>query len=68
VFLAVIFVIPIGIIAVRQNASYHLTAERCFAQSTTNVWVTLNVIAELFGGLWFPGNATAMNYFKVRYC
>ncbi|KAJ7872773.1 OPT-domain-containing protein [Mycena olivaceomarginata] len=48
VFLAVIFVIPIGIIA-----------------STTNVWVTLNVIAELFGGLWFPGNATAMNYFKA---
>jgi hypothetical protein len=25
----------------------------------------LNVIAELFGGLWFPGNATAMNYFKA---
>jgi OPT family oligopeptide transporter len=22
------------------------------------------VLAELFGGLWFPGNATAMNYFK----
>ena len=32
--------------------------------SITNVEVTLNVIAELFGGLWFPGNATAMNYFK----
>jgi len=33
--------------------------------SVTNVEVTLNVIAELFGGLWFPGNATAMNYFKT---
>ena len=32
--------------------------------SITNVEVTLHVIAELFGGLWFPGNATAMNYFK----
>ena len=32
--------------------------------SITNVEVTLNVIAEMFGGLWFPGNATAMNYFK----
>ncbi|KAJ7895019.1 OPT-domain-containing protein [Mycena leptocephala] len=47
VFLAIIFVIPIGIIA-----------------SITNVEITLNVIAELFGGLWFPGNAIAMNYFK----
>ncbi|KAJ7083916.1 OPT-domain-containing protein [Mycena crocata] len=47
VFLAVIFVIPIGIIL-----------------SITNVQVTLNVLAELFGGLWFPGNAVAMNYFK----
>jgi len=33
-------------------------------QSITNVQITLNVLAELFGGLWFPGNATAMNYFK----
>ncbi|KAF7303999.1 OPT-domain-containing protein [Mycena indigotica] len=47
VFLAFIFVIPIGIIL-----------------SITNVQVTLNVLAELFGGLWFPGNAVAMNYFK----
>ncbi|KAJ6616612.1 OPT-domain-containing protein [Mycena sp. CBHHK59/15] len=47
VFLAIIFVIPIGIIL-----------------SITNVQVTLNVLAELFGGLWFPGNAVAMNYFK----
>ena len=31
----------------------------------TNVEITLNVVAELFGGLWFPGNATAMNYFKA---
>ncbi|KAJ7064276.1 OPT-domain-containing protein [Mycena amicta] len=47
VFLAAIFVIPIGIIL-----------------SITNVQITLNVLAELFGGLWFPGNAVAMNYFK----
>ncbi|KAJ6623242.1 OPT oligopeptide transporter protein-domain-containing protein [Mycena sp. CBHHK59/15] len=33
-------------------------------KSITNVQVTLNVLAELFGGLWFPGNAVAMNYFK----
>ena len=30
----------------------------------TNVEITLNVLAELFSGLWFPGNATAMLYFK----
>ncbi|KAJ7133961.1 OPT oligopeptide transporter protein-domain-containing protein [Mycena crocata] len=48
VFLAMIFVIPIGIIA-----------------SITNVEITLNVLAEMFGGLWFPGNAVAMNYFKA---
>ncbi|KAJ6549825.1 OPT-domain-containing protein [Mycena capillaripes] len=47
VFLAIIFVIPVGII-----------------YSITNVQITLNVLAELFGGLWFPGNAVAMNYFK----
>ncbi|KAJ7140663.1 OPT-domain-containing protein [Mycena epipterygia] len=47
VLLAMIFVIPIGIIL-----------------SITNVQITLNVLAELFGGLWFPGNAVAMNYFK----
>jgi OPT family small oligopeptide transporter len=33
--------------------------------SVTNNAISLSVIAELFGGLWFPGNATAMNYFKV---
>ncbi|EIN12782.1 OPT-domain-containing protein [Punctularia strigosozonata HHB-11173 SS5] len=32
--------------------------------SVTNVQVTLNVLAEFLGGLWFPGNAAAMNYFK----
>ncbi|KAF8173175.1 OPT-domain-containing protein [Mycena galopus ATCC 62051] len=48
VFLAVIFVIPIGIIA-----------------SITNVEITLNVLAEFFGRLWFPGNAIAMNYLKA---
>ncbi|KAJ7681289.1 OPT-domain-containing protein [Mycena rosella] len=48
VFLAAIFVVPIGIIL-----------------SITNVQITLNVLAELFGGLWFPGNAVAMNYFKT---
>ncbi|KAH9917385.1 OPT-domain-containing protein [Epithele typhae] len=47
IFLALIFMIPAGIIL-----------------AVTNVEVTLNVIAEFFGGLWFPGNATAMNYFK----
>ncbi|KAF8173156.1 OPT-domain-containing protein [Mycena galopus ATCC 62051] len=48
VFLAVVFVIPVGII-----------------MSITNVEITLNVLAEFFGGLWFPGNAIAMNYFKM---
>ena len=33
--------------------------------SITNVEILLNVIAELFGGLWFTGNASAMNYFKA---
>jgi len=31
----------------------------------TNVEVTLNVIAELFGGLWYPGNTAAVIYFKL---
>jgi len=31
----------------------------------TNVEVTLGVVAELFGGLWFPGNATALMYLKL---
>ncbi|KAJ7484142.1 OPT-domain-containing protein [Mycena latifolia] len=48
VFLAMIFVVPIGIIT-----------------SVTNVEITLNVLAEMFGGLWFQGNAVAMNYFKA---
>ncbi|KAJ7032867.1 OPT-domain-containing protein [Mycena alexandri] len=47
VFLAIIFVVPLGII-----------------NATTNVQIGLNVLAETIGGLWFPGNATAMNYFK----
>ncbi|KAF7314093.1 OPT-domain-containing protein [Mycena chlorophos] len=34
-------------------------------QSITNVQITLNVLAEMFGGLWFSGNAVAMNYFKA---
>ena len=33
--------------------------------STTNFQLPLNIIAELFSSLWFPGNATAMNYFKI---
>ena len=33
--------------------------------SVTNIEIPLSVIAELFGGLLFPGNATAMNYFKT---
>ncbi|KAF8193622.1 OPT-domain-containing protein [Mycena galopus ATCC 62051] len=48
IFLAIIFVVPIGIIA-----------------SITNVQITLNVLGEMFGGLWFSGNAIAMNYFKA---
>ncbi|KAJ7775950.1 OPT-domain-containing protein [Mycena maculata] len=48
VFLAIIFVIPIGIIA-----------------SITNFEITLNVLAEMFGGLWFSGDAISMNYFKA---
>ncbi|KAH9917382.1 OPT-domain-containing protein [Epithele typhae] len=47
IFLALIFMIPAGIIL-----------------AVTNVEVTLNVIAEFIGGLWFPGNATALNFFK----
>jgi len=34
-------------------------------KAVTNIEVTLNIIAELFGGLWFPGNANGMNFFKV---
>ncbi|KIY49349.1 OPT superfamily oligopeptide transporter [Fistulina hepatica ATCC 64428] len=33
--------------------------------SVTNVEITLNVLAELFGGLWFQGDALSMNYFKT---
>ena len=32
--------------------------------SIMNIEIPLNVISEFFGGLWFPGNANAMNYFK----
>jgi len=32
--------------------------------ATTNVQVTLNVLAEFIGGSWFEGNALAMNFFK----
>ncbi|PVF99222.1 OPT superfamily oligopeptide transporter [Serendipita vermifera] len=32
--------------------------------SITNVQIALNVLAELIGGLLFPGNAFAMNMFK----
>jgi len=34
-------------------------------KAITNVELTFNVVGELFGGLWFPGNANAMNFFKV---
>ena len=30
--------------------------------SITNVKIELDVIVDLFSGLWFPGNPTAMNY------
>ncbi|KIY65641.1 OPT-domain-containing protein [Cylindrobasidium torrendii FP15055 ss-10] len=33
-------------------------------RAVTNAEITLNVLAEFFGGLWFPGNANAMNFFK----
>ena len=32
--------------------------------AVTNVEIYLNILAEVFGGLWFPGNATAVLYFK----
>jgi hypothetical protein len=32
--------------------------------SITNAQITLNVFAEFIGGLIYPGNALAMNYFK----
>ncbi|WVW80593.1 OPT family small oligopeptide transporter [Kwoniella bestiolae CBS 10118] len=31
----------------------------------TGIQVTMNVLAELIGGAWTPGNALAMNYFKA---
>ncbi|OCF35911.1 OPT family small oligopeptide transporter [Kwoniella heveanensis BCC8398] len=31
----------------------------------TGLQVTMNVLAELIGGAWTPGNALAMNYFKA---
>jgi len=33
--------------------------------ASNNVEIILSVVAELFGGLWFPGNASGMLYFKV---
>ncbi|KAJ6576026.1 OPT-domain-containing protein [Mycena vulgaris] len=48
VVLAIVFVIPVGIIL-----------------ASTNVQIPLNVLSELLGGLWFPGNAIAASYFKV---
>ena len=46
--IAVVFLVPVGII-----------------YATTNVSITLNVFSEFIGGLLFPGNALAMNMFKV---
>jgi OPT family small oligopeptide transporter len=55
-----------------QNLTVFLAVIFCIPcgiiESITNVEIGLNVIAELFGGLWFPGNATAMNYFKAYGC
>ena len=34
--------------------------------AVTGIQVTMNVLAELIGGAISPGNALAMNYFKVR--
>ncbi|KAK0502082.1 hypothetical protein EDD18DRAFT_1346654 [Armillaria luteobubalina] len=33
-------------------------------RSITKAEITLNVLAEFFGGLWFSGNANALNFFK----
>ena len=33
--------------------------------AVADITVVVNVLAELFGGLWCPGNAIAVNYFKV---
>ncbi|WVR08745.1 OPT family small oligopeptide transporter [Kwoniella sp. DSM 27419] len=33
--------------------------------AVTGLQVTMNVLAELIGGAWTPGNALAMNYFKA---
>ncbi|KIY50159.1 OPT-domain-containing protein [Fistulina hepatica ATCC 64428] len=33
--------------------------------SVTNIQITLNVVAEMLGGLWFEGDALSMNYFKA---
>jgi len=34
-------------------------------KAITNIEIILNVVAELFGGLWFPGNANGMNFFRA---
>ncbi|KAF7375422.1 OPT-domain-containing protein [Mycena sanguinolenta] len=47
------------------RSSGQLTGSTASWQSITNVTITLNVISEMFGGFWFPGNAVAMNYFKT---
>lgn len=48
IIMALIFVIPLGLIA-----------------AITGQTVTLNVLAEFIGGSIVPGDATAMNYFKM---
>ena len=36
-------------------------------QSITNVQVTLNVLAEFLGGLWFPGNGQRSAFYYAIY-
>jgi hypothetical protein len=81
VFLAAIFVIPIGIILVHRpvitfcshlrmhSAGHNQRTDHAKCTGRT-LWYTqcygLSLeYSHITGGLWFPGNAVAMNYFKV---
>lgn len=55
----------VGIMCVRSRRAWALVVLTCNPRySTTNVSITLNVLAEFIGGAWFEGNALAMNFFK----
>ena len=75
VALCIVFVIPIGVrpLSSRTGCNCELThlltffgsvAFQQIIYSITNAQITLNVFAEFIGGLIYPGNALAMNYFK----